>query len=375
MVAAAANQITLTHADDTIVDGSQNWTATTAAATGALTYDTSDIFATTTDNENYYYVKVTGNTKEADAATTATIDVCLGANNPDLAITLNIACTVAGDECGTLSAASITFPINSQVALANASNAGCSADGNKQSFTVEGFDDTYADGTQTFTITLSKVATADTGYASAPNSLVTPSISNLDNEAPGKAIFVSTSSYNGEFTSTGVKNTDSICNSTKPGFAPSGTYKAMMVSSSSGEVTNDRVAGVTDWVLTAGNYYYRCESGSCTDQVGHLFVADGASKFDPLSMSRDFSTTLADEFWTGMTTTLNAATQPSTPAGTCVDASTVYRHNCHGFTYQNCPTNGAVFFYGQIWKNNGGGTVTSSESICSASKKILCVQQ
>jgi hypothetical protein len=269
MVAAAANQITLTHADDTIVDGSQNWTATTAAATGALTYDTSDIFATTTDNENYYYVKVTGNTKEADAATTATIDVCLGANNPDLAITLNIACTVAGDECGTLSAASITFPINSQVALANASNAGCSADGNKQSFTVEGFDDTYADGTQTFTITLSKVATADTGYASAPNSLVTPSISNLDNEAPGKAIFVSTSSYNGEFTSTGVKNTDSICNSTKPGFAPSGTYKAMMVSSSSGEVTNDRVAGVTDWVLTAGNYYYRCESGSCTDQVGH----------------------------------------------------------------------------------------------------------
>jgi hypothetical protein len=92
-------------------------------------------------------------------------------------------------------------------------------------------------------------------------------------------------------------------------------------------------------------------------------------------MSRDFSTTLADEFWTGMTTTLNAATQPSTPAGTCVDASTVYRHNCHGFTYRNCPTNGAVFFYGQIWKNNGGGTVTSSESICSASKKILCVQQ
>jgi hypothetical protein len=40
-------------------------------------------------------------------------------------------------------------------------------------------------------------------------------------------------------------------------------------------------------------------------------------------MSRDFSTTLADEFWTGMTTTLNAATQGSTPAGTCVDASTV----------------------------------------------------
>jgi hypothetical protein len=53
-----------------------------------VTYDPSDIFATTTDNENYYYVKVTGNTKEADAATTATIDVCLGANNPSNASTL-----------------------------------------------------------------------------------------------------------------------------------------------------------------------------------------------------------------------------------------------------------------------------------------------
>jgi hypothetical protein len=238
MVAAAANQIILTHVDDTIVDGSVNWTATTAAATTGLTYDTSDIEATTTDNENYYYVKVTGNTKEADAATTATIDVCLGADNPTAAVTLNIACTVASDECGNLSAASITFPIGSQVSLANASDAGCPNDAKRQSFTVEGFDDTFADGTQPFTITLTKVATADTGYTSAPNPGATPSINNLDNEAPGKAIFVSTSSYNGELgTSTGVKNTDSICNSTKPGFAPSGTYKAMMVSSSSGEVT------------------------------------------------------------------------------------------------------------------------------------------
>jgi hypothetical protein len=48
----------LTHEDDTIVDGvSKTGQQQQLPQQVRLTYDTLDIFATTTDNENYYYVK------------------------------------------------------------------------------------------------------------------------------------------------------------------------------------------------------------------------------------------------------------------------------------------------------------------------------
>jgi hypothetical protein len=374
LITSGANQIVLTHADDSIVDGSQNWTVVTAAATGGLTYNTSDIEATTTDNENYYYINVTGNTQEG-TATAATIDVCLGADNPTQSVTINIACTNAGDECGTLSTSSIVFPTSSQVSIANASNANCSNDAKRQSFTVQGLDDTYADGAQTFTLTLTKAATTDTNYSGAPNP-ATASVSNSDNEPAGKAIFVTSSSYNGEMTAQGVLGADSNCNSNRPGHAPSGTYKALIASDSSGNVTNDRKVG-TNWVLSTGLYYYRCESGTnnCRDEGNHLFTADGSGSFSPTTMDRDFSSTAADEFWTGFTNTLTPATQASTPGGTCVDGSTVYRHNCHGFTYQNCPTNAAAYFYGQSWIRNSAGSITTNETRCDLTRKLICVQQ
>lgn len=373
MDAAGSNKIVLTHADDAIVDGSQSWTAITATSTGgALNYDPLDIFATTTDNENYFYVNVTGNTQEG-TVTAATVDVCLGANNPSNVVRLNIACTAGNDECGTPSVAFIEFPTNSQVSIANASNSGCSADGNKLSFTVTGADDTFADGTQTFTVTMTKVTT-EPNYASAPGTVVTGNISNQDNEPAGKRVFVTSTSFNGEMTAQGVIGADSNCNSNKPG-GVTGTYKALIVSNgSSPDVTNNRPSISGSVVVKPNLHYYRCTDGSyanCSDENGRLFIADGTGSFNPLGMVRDFSGTLSDEFWTGMTTGLAAATQPSTPA--C--AATVYRHNCHGFTYRNCPDNPNPAFYGQIWKNNGGGTVTSSEAICTDTKKLICVEQ
>ncbi|WCL48148.1 hypothetical protein [Leptospira sp. GIMC2001] len=374
LTAGAANQIALTHVDDAIVDANQDWTVITAESTGVVVYNPVDIFARTTDNEEYFYVKVTGNTREANADI-ATVDVCLGANNPNAAITLSIACTVASDECGTLSTASIVFPVNSQVDLANASDNGCSNDAKRQTFTVQGFDDSYADGTQTFTVTMTRDA-LEANYTGAPATVVTPNISNQDNEPAGKRVFVTTSTFQGEMTAQGVLGADSNCNSNKPG-GVTGTYKALISSNSSGEV-NDRVNGGAGWPIAAGLHYYRCNSSgytNCSDEHQRLFIAGAGGSFNPMGMGRDFSTTLADEFWTGMTDNLTSAVQPSTPAGTCVDAATVYRNNCHGFTYINCPTNAAAFFYGQIWKNNGAGTVVSSESICSASKKLICVEQ
>ncbi len=383
LISGGTNQIALSHVDDTIVDGSQDWTVTTAAATGGLTYNTSDIEATTTDNEAYFYVNKSGNTREG-TTNVSTVSVCLGADNTET-IVVNIACANSGDEChdSLLSASSISFSPGSRVNTANASNAGCANDANKRTFTVQGLDDNFADGNQDFTLTLTKVANTDTNYNTAPNPS-SPTITNEDDEPAGKAIFVTTITVNGEMTAQGVLGGDSTCNSNRAAAgAPSGTYKALLASNSSGNVTNDRTPpgtpsiGATNWVISPNLYYYRCESGTnnCRDEGNRLFIADASGSFNPASMGRDFSSNAADEYWTGLTNALLPATQASTPAGTCVDAPTVYRHNCHGFTYQNCPTNAAVFFYGERWIGNGAGSISSAEAICSASKKLICVQQ
>ena len=177
-------------------------------------------------------------------------------------------------------------------------------------------------------------------------------------------------------TAAGVLGADSYCKSNRPGHAPSGTYKALILSDSAGNVTNDRKVG-TNWVISPNLYYYRCESGTnnCRDEGNRLFIADGTGSFNPTAMSNDFSSTGTDIFWTGLTNTLAAATQASTPAGTCVDATTVYRHNCHGFTYQTCPTAGAVYFYGETWTRNAAGSIASSETRCDLTRKLICVQQ
>lgn len=381
MESGSTNRIALTHADDTIVDGPQSWTVVTASSTGGLSYDSIDIFATTVDNENYFYVNRTGSTQEG-TTNAATIDVCLGANNPDEAITVTVACTTytAGEaafgECGTLSTTSLVFPINSQVDQSHATNAGCSNSPLRQTVTVQGADDTYADGSQSFTVNLTMVANGDSGY-SAASQPSDPSVSNADNEPVGRRVFVTSGTYNGEMTAQGVFGADNICNTNRTTGNSGGTYKAMIVSNSGGEVTNDRLAGGTNWTLTAGRHYYRCTGtaySDCSDEHTRLFIANGSGTFS-FPMSRDFSTNINDEFWTGMQTNLSPETQTSTPTGTCVDAGTVYRHNCHGFTYQTCPTNGGVSFYGQIWKNNGSGSIVSNEAACTASKKLICVEQ
>jgi hypothetical protein len=371
MEGAGTNKIVLTHEDDAIVDLSQNWTAITAISTGAIAYDPLDVYATTTDNEDYFYINVTGNTQEG-TVTSATIDVCLGANNPSNTVQLNLACTAGHDECGTLSVASITFPTGSQVSIANASNSGCSADGNKQTFTVTGADDTWADGTQTFTITMTKV-TAEPNYAGALATYATGSINNLDNEPTGKRIFVTNTTFHGEMTNQGVLGADSNCNSYKPG-GVTGTYKALIVSNGGVAVANNRTTG-SDWPITANYHYYRCTDGTyanCSDEHQRLFIANVSGLFNPTAMLLDFSANGADEFWTGMETDLSPATQASTPAA-C--ASPTYKHNCNGFTYLNCADTPNPVFYGQMWKRNGAGSVSSSEAVCTASKKLICVEQ
>ncbi len=375
MLAGGSNRVILNHANDSIVNTPQtrDWTMQTAAASSGdgtfNSFNPVEIYARTTDNEQYYYINRVGNTNE-DTVTTATIYVCLGAS-PTGTVVLTPA--TSGDEAGsTISPSSISWGAGEQSDAT--SNGTCtSGSTNVKSFTVNGADDDFADGNQTFSVNFGAGSTGtDAGYSGRSPGSVT--VTNVDNEPSGKAVFIATTNTPGEMTAQGVQGADNICNNNKPGYAPSGTYKALIASNSSGEV-NDRTTG-TDWVINSSNYYYLCTgAGTCNDESSHAFVG---SSFDPTSMARHNASAIywpSGTYWTGMDTSLSPQTQASTPTGTCVDPSTVYRHNCHGFTFQTCPTAGSVEFYGEIWSSNGSGTFTNSEEDCRNSHSIICVQQ
>lgn len=384
METGATNRIGLTHVDDAFYDNNQNWMITTAISTGGLTYDPIDIYATTTDDEKAFYVTHTSSPREG-TANVATVHVCLGGNNPDQPVVLTINCKTyasteaAYNECGTITSSPITFPVGSEVEPANATDAGCANSANKRSFTVSGLDDSFADGNQAFDIQFTLVANSDSTYQTAPKP-DDHSITNEDNEPTGKKIFATSGAYKGEMGTDGVFGADLTCNNNKP-TGVSGTYKALIVSNSVGDgsIANARVPGGVNWVISPNYHYYRCTGSGytvCSDEHTRLFIATGSALFTPTAMSRDFSTTAADEFWTGMTNTLTPAIQASTPnSAACNDASLVYRHNCHGFNYETCTTNASTFFYGEIWVRNGAGSVSSAERRCDLQKKLICVEQ
>ncbi|PJZ86504.1 DUF1554 domain-containing protein [Leptospira harrisiae] len=384
---AATNRIGLTHVDDALVDLTQNWMITTNTSTGGLAYDPLDIYASTTDDEKAFYVTHTGSPREG-TANVATVHVCLGGNNPTQPVVLNITCKTytsteaAYNECGAITTSPITFPVNSEVEPGYASDSGCANSANKRSFTVSGLDDNFADGNQSFDIRFAMVANTDTNYQNASNPS-DHSITNEDDEPTGKKIFTTSGSYKGEMGTDGVFGADLTCNNNKPA-GVSGTYKALIISNSVGDasIANHRVPGGVNWVLSPNYYYYRCTGSGynvCSDEFTRLFYTNGSATFDPTAMSRDFSTTASDEFWTGMTNSasLTPATQtalnPDLTA--CNDASLVYRQNCHGFNYETCTTNAATYFYGEIWVRSGNGSVSNASRRCDLQKKLICVEQ
>lgn len=374
LLSGGTNRVQLNHINDTFVNSPQtrDWIMTTATSNAPLSFDPVDIYAQTTDNEQYFYISRSGNTSEADTVSTlATIYVCLGAS-PNGTVELTPSCTLAGDECGnSFSPTSITWNAGEQSDAT--SNATCGAGStNVRSFTINGADDVFADGNQNFTVQFSNATGTDsTGYVGRKPS--DQSVSNVDNEPAGKAIFFLLNQTPGEMTAQGVQGADNLCNTNKPGYAPNGSYKALIMSNSGGEV-NDRTTGI-DWVINPSYYYYKCTgSGSnCNDQNQHMFIGSG---FDPLNMTDHSSSPIYfanGEYWTGMTTVQSPATQTSTPgAGSCPDPA--YRHNCGGFTYQNCPTDAGVFFYGQTWSVSGADPV-ENERICTTNYGLICVQQ
>lgn len=385
MESGGTNRVLLTHADDNEVDATVNWDVTTALSTGPIAYNPIDIYAKTVDNEAYFYVSKLGSTKEGSSipADTATIHVCLGAQNAET-ITVSVACaTYAGGtagfgECGSLSTATLTFPAGSRVDDADAGDANCANSARKQTVTILGDDDSYADGSQDYTVNLTKNANTDAVYSNGSATLSNQTIANRDNEPAGKRIFASVINTPGEMTAQGVFGADQTCNNNRPSGVTGGNFKALIVSNSGGDPTilNNRIPNGTNWVLTAGYHYYRCNTSgysNCSDEHSPLFVADGSAGFDPTNLPREFST-IGDQYWTGMTNTLSPATQASTPACDINDGLT-YRHNCHGFNYQNCPSTPTTFLYGQSWTMSSTNSITSQESVCTGQKKLICVEQ
>lgn len=372
MAAGGANRIALSHVDDSVLDGTVGWEVTTASSSGGLVYDPIDIFANTTDNEQTYYISTSGSTNESNS-TTATISVCLGANNSN---NVQITANCPADECLSISPASVTFTPGQTVSPGNASNSGCASDANRLTFTVRGADDSFADGAQNFTVSFS-VTTTDPLYSTA-GSPANQTISNADNENPGKAIFVTSGSYQGEMT--GVGGADNFCQTNRPSHAPAGTYKALIINDAStarriATTDGSTSAGQTGWVLQPSYYYYRCEDGTCSDEVSRLFIATSAALI-PFDMDRDFSSTSGLTFWTGMNANMTPATQTNTPGKVDIDDPD-YRDNCAGWVYNEGPSSPNPAYYGQTWTDGvaTGSVVSNTNVLCTSSHRLICVQQ
>ena len=365
VMSTGTNRIALSHVDDIILDNTQAWTVTTATSSGGLVYDPADVEAQTTDNEvRYVMTGAAGNTNES-GETSTTVKIYLAADNATQ-VTMTVGCTLLGDECKSVSPTSITW------------NANESGVGFEKTITVTGKDDTFADGNVNYSVTFSVDGGSDAVFLgfNPPSQTVT----NVDDEMPGKAVFVYSSPPSGEMV--GVGGADNYCQTNKPAYAPSGTYKALIVS----DGTTKRIAttdgstnaGQTGWVLSANYYYYRCSASgaaTCSDEFSRLFIANGNGLISG-AMSRDFTTGGTSEFWTGMSGNMMAATQTSTPAKFLDDPD--YRENCAGWTYATAPNSPNPGYFGQTWSEDGGGagTVTSNTNIsCALTKKLICVQQ
>ncbi|MCE9599632.1 MAG: DUF1554 domain-containing protein [Spirochaetia bacterium] len=363
LTTGGANRVVLTHVDDILLDNSVNWTVTTGTSSGGLAYDPIDIFATTTDDEQRYTITKTGNTHENET-TTAEVKIYLAADNATQ-VTMTVGCSLLADECKSVSPTSITW------------NANESGSGFEKTITVTGKDDTFADGNQNFNVTFTVDAGSDGVFLG--NNPSSQSITNVDDEQPGKAIFVTANAYQGEMSGIGG-GADVLCGNAgeKPAGLPSGTYKALMIRD---DATDRRMAtttgtdstGQTGWVLTANYNYYLCTgsgAANCSDEFKHMFQANSAALI-PFPMDRDFS---ASTVWTGMNGNMTAATQSNTPAKVLSDPD--YRDNCAGWTYKNAPESPSPLYYGQSWSAGTTGNIISNTNVgCNTTLRIICVQQ
>ncbi len=344
---SGSNRVVITGENDVIFDGTVTYHLEPEESTGGLSYlIPSSYTLSNSDNETRYVKSTVGSTSEGGG--TATVNVRLGAQpDPGVTVTMAITCSDA-TECASVSPTTITFT---------------SADWNSdQSVTVTGQDDTIADGNVSNTVNFD--VTSDGGDTVFNNQDFTQSVTNIDNEPPAKAVWVTSTDRNGEM-APGVSTADAYCNGSDPN-KPTGlgspTYKALIVDGTSRVATTSGTdaTGQTGWVVLPGYYYYLRTGGSGNDATTRLFIAD-AYGLIPFPMVRPFSA--AGNYWTGMNANMTTAA--------------TYGDNCSQWNLTNNEVDPFEDYYGQY--GTGGATdatsICSGSDVCSSLKRIICVQQ
>lgn len=351
----ASNRVVVTGVDDTILDGTQPFTVSTNTSSGCVVFDPANFSMWNADNEQKWITAVTGNTTETGSTTT--VNLRLG-SQPTGDVTVSVAC-VDSTECKSVNPTTLTFSNGNY--------------GTNQPVTVTGEDDTISDGNVTSNILFTVTASDDGTGVYVIGNTTTRGVTNVDDELPGKAIWVTNGTFNGELAGTnGTTVADSYCNGSdtnKPTGLGAATYKALMVdgvATAGGRVattTGTNATGQNGWVLQPGYHYYLRTGASGDDATTRLFIANSFGLI-PFNMDRPFNTVGTDNFWTGMSTDMQTA-------------STTY-DNCAKWSLANDPVTPTTHYDAAY----GTGNVITSASIsaatngdCTTLKKIICVQQ
>ncbi|MES0491521.1 MAG: DUF1554 domain-containing protein [Leptospirales bacterium] len=235
------NRVVVNGVDDGIFDGNVQYTLDITAVTSVdgyfSAYDPVNFLIRNVDNEQaLVFTAVSGNTTEGGV--TATFDVKIGMA-PTSDVTFTLACSDVS-ECASVSPATLTF----------------TAANSWQTVTITGLNDNEADGNVSNPVTFGAFDTLD----EVLNAIVPPSYGGILNEDDDKRIWVTASTFLGNFNITdlnSMSNMDDYCtnDANNPG---GGTYKALVAHSVHRVATTDgsTTAGQTNWVLAPSTQYY-----------------------------------------------------------------------------------------------------------------------
>ena len=251
---SSAQTVTVTGVDDSLDDGNQTYNITlgspTSTDTGYSGLSSRTVSVSTTDDDAVGITVGALSGQATEAGGTATFTVKLG-SEPSANVTISVTSEDTGE--GTVSPSTLTF---------EPTNANSKIWSSAQTVTVTGVDDSVADGTVTYDITLGSPTSTDTGYSGLSSRTV--SVSTTDNDSPG--VVVSQAS-----------GTPLAVNE-----GSSGTYNVRLATQPTGNVTV---------VITSDNPDVKVKRGSGTAQ-GSLTLTFEATNANNLIWSADQAVTV-----------------------------------------------------------------------------------
>ena len=199
---SSTQTVTVTGVDDNIVDGTQTYNITlgspTSTDTGYSGLSSQTVSVSTTDDDTVGITVSAVSGQATEAGGTATFTVRLN-TQPSANVTISVTSEDTGE--GTVSPSSLTFEPN---------NANSKIWSSTQTVTVTGVDDSIADGTVTYDITLGSPTSTDTDYSGLSSQTVR--VSTTDDDSPG----ITVSAVSGQATEAGGTATFTVRLNTQP---------------------------------------------------------------------------------------------------------------------------------------------------------------